>query len=69
MASGEEISEQPIIAMFAKTYDVSPEKACLIAIPKANDNGRKMATLYNIELIEAKDQNEAIKLLEEKLLT
>lgn len=68
MASGEEVSEQPIIAMFAKTYDVSPHKACLIAIPKASDNGRKMATLYNIELIEAKDQNEAIKMLEEKLL-
>jgi len=68
IAAEGEISEQPIIAMFAKTYDVAPHKACLIAIPGANENGRKMATLYNIELIEAKDQNEAIKMLGEKLL-
>jgi len=60
----EPVSEQSIIAMFAKVYDVAPDKACLIAIPKMSDSGRKLADLYNIQLIEAKDQKEAIKALE-----
>jgi hypothetical protein len=57
------ISEQSVIGMFAKVYDVSPDKACLIAIPKMNENGKKLAALYNIELIEAKNQKEALELL------
>ncbi len=58
------VSEQPVIAMFAKIYDVSPGKACLVAIPKMSENGKKLAALYKIELVEAKDQNEAIEALE-----
>jgi hypothetical protein len=59
-AVDEEVTEQPVIAMFAKIYDVSPTRACLITVPRVNENGKKMAKLYNINLIEAKDQNEAI---------
>jgi len=58
------VSEQPVIAMFAKIYDVSPDKACLVAIPRISENGKKLATLYRIELVEAKDQNEVIRALE-----
>jgi uncharacterized protein YbaR (Trm112 family) len=57
------VSEQSVIALFAKIYDVSPENAYLIAIPKMSENGKKMAELYNIKLIEAKNQKEAIKIL------
>lgn len=57
-------SEQSIIAMFAKVYDVSPDKAYLIAIPGMSENGRKLADLYKIKLIEAKNQKEAMKVLE-----
>ena len=57
-------SEQPVIAMFAKIYDVSPERACLVAIPRMSENGKKLAALYKIQLIEAKDQKEVIKELE-----
>jgi hypothetical protein len=57
------VSEQPVIALFAKIYDVSPEKAFLIAIPKMSENGKRMAELYSIKLIEAKNQKEAIKAL------
>jgi len=60
----EPVSEQSIIAMFAKVYDVTPDKACLIAIPKMSESGKKLAELYNIRLIEAKDQKEAVKALE-----
>jgi len=63
-SAGEPVSEQSIIAMFAKVYDVTPDKACLIAIPQMSESGRKLAELYNIQLIEAKDKNEAIKFLE-----
>jgi transcription elongation factor Elf1 len=62
------VSEQPVIALFAKIFDVSPEKAFLIAIPKLSENGKKMAELYNIHAIEAKNQNEAIKALKAKFL-
>ncbi len=61
------VSEQPVIALFAKIFDVSPDKAYLIAIPKISENGKKMAELYNIHVIEAKNQKEAIRALKEKL--
>ncbi len=57
------VSEQPVIAMFAKIYDVSPDKACLIAMPKMSENGKRLASLYKIELVEGKDQKEVIKVL------
>jgi len=61
------VSEQPVIALFAKIFDVSPDNAYLIAIPKMSDNGKKMAELYNIQIIEARNQKEAIKALKEKM--
>jgi hypothetical protein len=61
------VSEQPVIALFAKIFDVSPDSAYLIAIPKINDNGRKMAELYNIRVLEVRNQKEAIKALKEAL--
>jgi len=62
-------SEQPVIAMFAKIYDVSPDRACLIAIPRMSENGKKLATLYKIKLVEAKDQKEVIKVFEKVCMT
>jgi hypothetical protein len=61
------VSEQPVIALFAKIFDVSPDNAYLIAIPKMNENGKKMAELYNIQIIEARNQKEVVKALKEKL--
>jgi hypothetical protein len=57
------VSEQSVISMFAKIFDANPEKAYLVAIPKMSDIGRKLALLYKIDLIEAKDQNAAIEAL------
>jgi transcription elongation factor Elf1 len=53
-------SEQSVIAMFAKIFDATPDRACLVAIPKMSENGRKLASLYKINLIEAKNQSTAI---------
>ena len=61
------VMEQPVIALFAKMYDVSPEQAFLVAIPKLGENAKKMAELYNIKVIEAKDAKEVMKALKEKL--
>jgi hypothetical protein len=62
------VTEQPVIALFAKIFDVSPDNAYLIAIPKMSENGKKMAELYNIKVAEAKNQKEAVKALKDKLL-
>jgi hypothetical protein len=59
------VSEQPVIALFAKVFDVSPERAYLIAVPKLNENGKRMAELYNIRTIEAENAAEAAKALKE----
>jgi hypothetical protein len=61
------VAEQSVIALFAKVFDVSPDSAYLIAIPKMSDNGKKMAELYNIQIIEAKNQKEATKALKERM--
>jgi transcription elongation factor Elf1 len=63
----EAVSEQSVISMFAKVFDTTPTKACLIAIPKISENGRKLADLYKIKLIEAEDQKAAIKALDSSL--
>lgn len=67
LSTQDTVSEQPVIALFAKIFDVSPEKAYLIAIPRMNDNAKKMAELYGIKVIEAKSQKEATKALKEKI--
>jgi hypothetical protein len=56
-----------VIALFAKIYDVSPESAYLIAIPKLSENGNKMAELYNIKVIEGRDAKEITRALKEKM--
>ncbi len=66
-STGDAVSEQVVIAMFAKVYDVAPDKACLVAIPKMSKNGSKLAELYKIKVIEAKNQKEAIKALKEDI--
>jgi hypothetical protein len=66
-STGDVVSEQHVIALFAKVFDVSPEKAYLIAIPKLNENGKRMAELYNISTIEAENPKEATKALKENL--
>jgi hypothetical protein len=61
------VSEQPVIALFAKIFDVAPGTAYLIAIPKMSENGKKMAELYNIRIIEAENPKEAIKQLKDEM--
>jgi len=64
-STGDAVSGQVVIAMFAKVYDVAPDKAFLVAIPKMSKEGSQMAELYKIKVIEAKNQEEAIEALKE----
>jgi hypothetical protein len=66
-STGDFVSEQSVIALFAKVFDVSPEKAFLIAIPKLNENGKRMAELYNILTVEAENPKEATKAMKANL--
>ncbi len=66
-ATEDAVSEQPVIALFAKIYDVAPDSAILIAIPKLGDNAKKMADLYNIKVIEGKNAKGITNALKEKL--
>ena len=68
LSPGETVGEQPVIALFAKIFDVSPDDAYLIVIPRISENGKKMAKLYKISLIEAIDDREAIEKFKERLL-
>jgi len=61
------VSEQPVISLFAKIFDVTPYAAYLIAIPRLNENAKKMAELYNIQAIEGKNQKEALDSLKQKI--
>lgn len=59
VSSNDAVDETPVAAMFAKIFDAKPSKAFLIAIPKMNDNGKKLAQLYKINVIEAEKIDEA----------
>jgi hypothetical protein len=67
MSTEKVVSEQPVIALFAKIFDVTPESAYLIAVPKLSENAKKMAGLYHINAIEAENQDEAVASLKQKL--
>jgi hypothetical protein len=57
------VSEQSVISMFAKIFDTAPDNACLVAIPQMSENGKNLAKLYKIDLVEAKDQSKALEAL------
>jgi len=67
VSSGEIVVEQSVVALFAKIFDVSPKKSVLITVPKLSKNGKKMAELYKIQIIEAKNQTQVIDRLKEIL--
>jgi len=47
------INLTPITSMFAKIYDVKPDRQILVAIPNLENESSKLAKLYKIEVVEA----------------
>jgi len=64
-ADGKPVTEQAVIDMFAKAYDSNIEKLILIAMPKISENGKRLANLYKIHIIEAKKPNDALEKIKE----
>jgi predicted RNA-binding Zn-ribbon protein involved in translation (DUF1610 family) len=62
------INEGPILAMSAKVMDTNPTKAIIIAVPGLQDNARKVAGIYNIQVIEGDTVEDATVKLR-KILT
>jgi len=50
--------EEHVISVFAKTFDVSPTKSILIAVPALSDTAKKLANLYKLEIIEGEKPEE-----------
>ncbi|MEM3596769.1 MAG: hypothetical protein QXJ53_01360 [Candidatus Bathyarchaeia archaeon] len=61
------VHEQAIIDMFAKAYDSNIEKTILIAMPKIGENGKRLANLYKIRIVEAKNPEEALEKVKDSL--
>lgn len=65
--SKSKINEGPILAMSAKVMDTNPTKAVIIAVPGLQDNARKVAGIYNIQVIEGDTVEEATNQLRKLL--
>jgi len=59
--------EQTIISMFAKMFDVKPDRAIIIAVPGMSEVGRRLAESYKIDLIEAGGVDELRRKLEKTI--
>ena len=60
VASDGLVTDSSVTGMFAKRYDTNPDKSVLVVIPGISENGKKLANLYKIDLIEAGTAPEAI---------
>lgn len=68
VALGENPAEESaVLNMFAKVLDTQPAKSFLICLPGLGDNGKKIAAVYNINVIEGANMTEVSKALKEAL--
>jgi len=56
-----EVNQDVVATLFAKKFDAEVEKSFVVAIPKMNREGLKVASLYGIQVIEGADQIEVTK--------
>lgn len=59
------VDETAVLGMFAKVVDTKPDAAYLITIPGIVENGKKIASVYNINIIEGKTVQEVIPAIKE----
>lgn len=55
------IPERVVTNMFAKLYDTAFADAFLIAIPRVREEGRRLAGLYRIRLVEGSSRDEVVR--------
>lgn len=63
------INEAPILAMYAKVMDTNPTKSVIICVPSLQDNAKKVAGIYGINVIEGNTVEDATKFLRKILPT
>jgi len=56
-----QVEESTILNMFAKVLDTQPAKSYMICMPSLNINGKKIADVYGIEVIEGESMAEVSK--------
>jgi len=59
--------EERVISVFAKKFDVSPTKSILIAIPALSETAKKLANLYELEIVEGAKPEEIAQGFRESL--
>ncbi|RWX73954.1 MAG: hypothetical protein ACO0C9_06485 [Candidatus Methanosuratincola verstraetei] len=59
------VDETAVLSIFAKVVDTKPDAAYLITIPGIVENGKKIASVYNINIIEGKTIQEVIPAIKE----
>lgn len=57
------VTEFQILQLYAKILDIKNVKSLLVAVPKMNDEGKRLASVYKIDVIEAKDSDEVLEKL------
>jgi hypothetical protein len=58
-----EVGPRDIIDFFAKVYDTKPKLAILVALPRISVEAQRLAAMYGVRAIEAKDPDEAARRL------
>lgn len=62
-----QVEESAILNMFAKVLDTQPAKSYIICMPSLNINGKKIAGVYGIEVVEGGSMTEVSKRLKEAI--
>jgi hypothetical protein len=55
----EPLDETKVLSLFIKVYDIGAKNAILCAVPSLVPQAKKLASLYKIIVIEARDRNDA----------
>lgn len=62
-----QVEESAVLNMFAKVLDTQPAKSYIICMPSLNINGKKIAGVYGIDVIEGDSMVEVSKSLKEAI--
>ncbi len=63
-ASSDAVRESSVVTMFAKQCDINPTHSVIVAIPGMVTEGKTLASLYQITVVEARNAAEAVEKLE-----
>jgi hypothetical protein len=68
-SSFEKVEPEVIVNHFSKAFDAKPSRSIIVAIPALNEDGKRLAKLYGIDVINANTLTEARKIFKENILS